>query len=133
MADGGLATGCGVDVTSPVPEPSDLLTQRGELSDAAFEVGCVGVEQGGDVSAGRALSLADVHDLANLGEGEAGCLGGPDEREHVEHMRVVVAVAGWSPVGRGKEPGLLVEPQGLRRRPGPLGQLANLHGRERTA
>jgi hypothetical protein len=73
----------GVEAVGAGAQPPDVLAQRGELGDAAVEVGGVRVEQGGDVPARRAAVLTDGDDLPDLGQGQPGGLRGLDDRSRV--------------------------------------------------
>lgn len=59
------------------------------------------VEQRDHVVARRADAVPDGDDVADLGEGEPGGLGGPDECQPVHGAFVVRAVAGGAPLRRG--------------------------------
>ena len=81
---------------------------------------------------GGPVSSPDGDHLADLGQRQTGRLRRLDEREPVEDGRVVVAVARRGALGCGQQAGLLVEAQGLGRRPGPLGELSDPHPLDST-
>ena len=61
----------GVRVRGVVPEVGDGAVQGGELGDLLLDLGQARVEEVSHVLAGRVAAVADVEDLADLGEGEA--------------------------------------------------------------
>jgi len=91
------------------------------------ERGCVRVQQCAHVRARRSGVVAGSDHAGDLGEGQTGGLGGPNEPQSVQRSLVVVAVPRRPPRRRRQQTGLLVEPQGLGRQAGPLGELSDAH------
>ena len=106
-----------------------VVAERCELGDLLLDLGEARVEEIAHVLAGSSAAVADVEDLADLGEGEARGLAAVDEVDPGGRLGRVVAVSGRRALGRGQQALLLVEPQRLRRRSRPLGEFPDAHRR----
>jgi hypothetical protein len=106
IEDGADAAGAGVRVGGL--GCCQQVVQRGlglgQFGHAPLGFGQVLVQQGGDVGAWRAAVVSDGEDAADLGEGEAGGLGGADEGEAGGGVVRVVAVAGRGARRPGSRP-----------------------------
>ena len=117
----------GVRVRGVVPEVGDGAVQGGELGDLLLDLGQARVEEVSHVLAGRVAAVADVKDLADLGEGEACGLATVNEVDPGDGVGRVVAVPGWRPVGRGQQSLLFVEPERLRGGARAFGEFSDAH------
>lgn len=85
-------------------EVRDSVAQHGELRDLLLDLSEAHVKQVAHVLAGRMAAVADVEDLADLGEGEARGLAAVDEVDPSDRLGRVVAVSGRRALGRGRRP-----------------------------
>jgi len=92
---------------------------RFKLRDPRIHLRKALVDDAAHVQAGWVAGIGDVEDLADLVEREAGRLRVADEREPLDHARVVVAVPGRRAGGVGEQPLGLPEAYRLRRNAGP--------------
>src|SRR5690625_3862073 len=117
----------GVGLRGVVPELGDGVSERCELGDLLLDLGEARVEEIAHVLAGRMAAVADVEDLADLGEGEARGLAAVDEVDPSDRLGRVVAVSGRRALGRGQKALFLVEAKGLRGSARPLGEFSDPH------
>lgn len=90
------------------------MSRKGDqLADLDFEVGQAGVEQAADVFTGCFSPVADVEDLADLGELQPGGLSSVDEVDPSDCVRDVVAVAARRAL-RGRQEPLVTSPTPVR-------------------
>lgn len=118
-----------VRVCGVLSEVRDSVAQHGELRDLLLDLSEAHVKQVAHVLAGRLAAVADVEDLADLGEGQPGGLAPVDEPDPTHGILGVVPIAGGQSLGRREQPRLLVEPQGLGRGSGCFRKLSDPHVR----
>lgn len=116
-----------VRVRGVLSEVRDSVAQHGELRDLLLDLSEAHVKQVAHVLAGRMAAVADVEDLADLGEGEARGLAAVDEVDPSDRLGRVVAVSGRRALGRGQKALFLVEAKGLRGSARPLGEFSDPH------
>lgn len=128
----GLAVG-GVECAGSLFEALEVAAQGLEGGDALVDLGFAALEQFGDVAAGGFAAVAQGDDLADLAQGEADRLRGPDEDQPGNHGVVVVAVARRCAGGWGEHADVFVVADGLDGDSGPVGQFADAHDWQRTS
>ena len=87
----------GIQPAGPSAEELDLASQDTQLGDASIDLGRLGLEQSGHVGTGDLAPVPKGHHLAQLAQGEARRLAGPDEGQPAQGVIVVVAIAGGGP------------------------------------
>lgn len=87
------------------------------------------VDQVGDDAAGRLARVAHAQDLTHLGQGQADCLGRPNERQAVNSVLAVRPISRLSAAWLGQQSELLVVAQRCGRHPALAGQFTDSHPR----
>lgn len=121
LAPVGVDTVSRVEASGPFGERSQLLPSRAERLDVAVEGRHVPFQKVDDVVAGGLSLAAEIEDGGDLGEGQTGGLGVPDELEAIDSILCVVPVVVQVTGGFGNEPDLFVVADGLGSCPGSPG------------
>ena len=113
VADAARRAVGGIEGAAPFGECFELGAEGLELVDAVAELGGVLRDEAEDVGAGRLASFTKCDDFSDLAEGEADGLCGAGEREAVENLVVVGAVAVRLAAGLGEDADPFVVSDGL--------------------
>ena len=122
----------GVEAAGPLGELRQLLSSVTQRLDVLVDGGQVTIQEFDHVTTGGLPLTAQIEDGGNLGEGQPGGLGVPDELEPIDCVLGIVPVVVAVSTRLRKEPDLLVVAERLGGGPGPLGQLSDSHDSQST-
>jgi len=129
LADGFRPTVGGVECFGTCGEAGELDPEVRELGDAAVDVDGMLVDESPDLGAGSVAAVPHGDDAVYLAEREPVGPGGADEREPVEGVVLVVAVAVGGPSGGREEAEAFVVTDCPGREPRLGGDVSDAHDR----